>query len=330
MPNKLVAIGSITMDRIVKNGEVVAYNPGGVANLLRAWVELTSPQLITPVSVIGDDEYAKRLEITLKELDIDDSFVLRVSDAESRLYEIDVSNPQRPKIQRKQDAEKLMATPRKDVRQLLPYAAFLFYQSFATVFETPYVEFNIATIEASKRSNVPVVLDNNIRQASVGKLKTLRSEAEKVYDKLDLLKVNEGEAKAMLDPNMNEAIEGITLEEREIHKVAQNIASKYAMKAVAVTMGERGSYILTRNEELRFPAIKPERYVNSLGAGDAWCAGYCMKYVRGLNDKQAGFLATVLGTLATEGQTAYPSHFTSERIRNIATSKAKDFGVELE
>ncbi|MEX2739007.1 MAG: carbohydrate kinase family protein, partial [Candidatus Wukongarchaeota archaeon] len=218
--------------------------------------------------------------------------------------------------QRKQSAEELMSTPPKDITPILPQTAVLFYQSFATVFETPYLDLTLKTIEEAYRLGVPVGLDNNIRQASVKKLKTMSDATQKVYGKLDFLKVNEGEAKIILNSNIDEPMEEITLQENELPRVANEIANSYGIKTVAITMGERGSFILTEDEELRFKAVKPENFVNSLGAGDLWCAGYCMKYPRKLMEREAGFLATILGSLATEGTYAYPSHLTKKKIRN--------------
>ncbi len=315
MQYRRVPVGNLTVDRIVRHRKIIGYKPGGIANFCRTLVKLVEPNTITPVAKIGDDKYVKHVERPLKKLHVDESYILKVESAESRLYEINVTDPQRPKIQRKQNAEELMSTPPKDITPILPQTAILFYQSFATVFETPYLDLTLKTIEEAYRLGVPVGLDNNIRQASVEKLKAMSNVTQKVYNKLDFLKVNEGEAKIILNPNIDEPIEKISLQENELSRVANGIASSYDVKTVAITMGERGSFILTRDEELRFKAVEPENFVNSLGAGDLWCAGYCMKYSRKLSEWEAGFLATVLGSLATEGTYAYPSHLTKKRIR---------------
>jgi len=328
MQYRLVPIGNLTVDRIVRYGKIIGYNTGGIANLCRAWVKLVEPSAITPVSKIGDDRYVKHVERQLKRLHIDESHILKVDDAESRLYEIDVTDPQRPKIQRKQSADKLMDTPPKDISPILPETAVLFYQSFATVFETPYLDLTLKTIEEAYRLGVPIGLDNNIRQASVKNLKTMSDITQKVYDRLDFLKVNEGEAKIIMNPDIDEPIEKITLQENELSRVANEIAKSYSVKTVAITMGDKGSFILTRDKELRLEAVKPETFVNSLGAGDLWCAGYCMKYPRKLSEGEAGFLATVLGSLATEGTYAYPSHLTKKKIRDRIRDNAETYHVE--
>jgi len=327
MQYRLVPVGSFTVDRIVKHGKTIGYHPGGIANLCRTWVKLIEPNAITPVSKIGDDRYVKYVEKPLNRLHIDESYILKIKDAESRLYEIDVTNPQRPKIQRKQSADKLMSTVPKDIIPILSETAILFYQSFATVFETPYLDLTLKTIEEAYRLGIPVGLDNNIRQASVKNLKTMSDITQKVFGKLNFLKVNEGEAKIIMNPDIDEPIEKITLQENELSRVANEIVNTYSIKTVAITMGERGSFILTRDEELRFEAVKPENFVNSLGAGDLWCAGLCMKYPRKLSNEEAGFLATVLGSLAAEGISAYPSHLTKKKIKETICNNSELYRV---
>lgn len=328
MQYRLVPVGNFTVDRIVKDGKTIGYKPGGIANLCRTWVKMVEPNTITPVSKIGDDKYVKYVERPLERLHVDESYILKVDDAESRLYEIDVTDPQKPKIQRKQSADKLMDTPPKDIVPILTETSVLFYQSFATVFETPYLDLTLKTIEEAYRLGVPVGLDNNIRQASVKNLKTMSGVTQKVYDKLDFLKVNEGEAKIILNPTIDEPIENITLQKNELSRVANEIAESYGIKTVAITMGEQGSFILTRDEELRFKAVKPKKFVNSLGAGDLWCAGYSMKYPSELSEREAGFLATVLGSLATEGISAYPSHLTKKKIREGIWDNSELYNVD--
>jgi len=328
MQYRLVSIGNFTVDRIVMHGKIIGYNPGGITNLCRAWVKLIESNAITPVSKIGDDKYVKHVERPLKKLHIDETYILKVENAESRLYEIDVTDPQRPKIQRKQSADKLMNTPPKDITPILPETAVLFYQSFATVFETPYLDLTLKTIEEAYRLGIPVGLDNNIRQASVKNLKTMSDVTQKIYGKLDFLKVNEGEAKIIMNPDIDEPIEKITLQENELSRIANEIADSYGIKTVAITMGKQGSFILTRDEELKFKVVKPKKFVNSLGAGDLWCAGYCMKYPNELSEKEAGFLATVLGSLATEGISAYPSHLTKKKIRKRIWNNSGSYHID--
>jgi sugar/nucleoside kinase (ribokinase family) len=209
MQRRLVPVGSLTVDRIVKYEKIIGYKTGGIANHCRTWVKFIESDAITPVSRIGDDKYAKYIEVPLKKMHIDESYILEVKNAESRLYETDISDPQRPKIQRIQNAEKLMSTPPKDITPILAETAILFYPSFHSVFETSYFDLTLRTIEEAYRLGVPVGLDNNIRQISAEKLKTISNFAQKIYDKLAFLKVNEGEAKVIMNPTIAEPIEKI-------------------------------------------------------------------------------------------------------------------------
>jgi len=325
MKYRLVGIGNMTVDRIVKDGKILSYMPGGVTNLCRTWVEFVDPSAITPVTKIGDDKYVKHVKRELGKLGIDKSYILEIPNAESRLYEINVTDPQSPKIQKKQDAEILMNTPPKDITPILPNTAFVFYQSFATLFETPYLDLTLKTIKEANRLGVKIVVDNNIRQKSVEKVKIMSDTIKHVFNRVDFLKLNEGEAKILLNPEINQAIEKIRLDEEDLSKVADEITKDYGVKNIAITMGERGSFIQTPDKKLRFDAVKPINFINSLGAGDLYSAGICMKYVRNLSYEETGTLATVLGALATEGVPAYPKHLTRKKIINAIKMNANEF-----
>ena len=55
----------------------------------------------------------------------------------------------------------------------------------------------------------------------------------------------------------------------EIARVFRNLGAK----VVAIKLGEKGAYLVSESEEIRAPAYKV-RAVDTLGAGDAWVAGF--------------------------------------------------------
>ncbi len=326
---RLVPVGNITIDRVVRDEETILLTPGGIANLCGVWAHLVETKNITPVSNIGNDEHAGIIKDSLSKLGVDTAYITEV-EGESRLYEMNVDNPSKPIITRKQNADKVMGTYSGGIHPIiLKEAAFLFYHSFATVFEAPYIDETVKTMKEAHQKGIPVVLDCNIRQQSLGELETKKNCMQEVFGSLDLLKVNEGEAKAIVsNGSIDGRIEEIALNESELGNIAYEIKAMYNIETVAITLGDRGSFISAGDGELRVRSVKPGNFVNSLGAGDWWDAGWCMGYLKKLSLEETAFLASALGSLATEEISGYPQKLTKEKIRESINRNSGLFAVD--
>ena len=69
----------------------------------------------------------------------------------------------------------------------------------------------------------------------------------------------------------------------------------YGIKTVALKMGERGSYVRSRDAELNVPAYKVERVVDATGAGDAYVAGFLAGTIMGWSLERTAQLASATG-----------------------------------
>ena len=82
---------------------------------------------------------------------------------------------------------------------------------------------------------------------------------------------------------------------------------EYGIKIIACTLGEEGSYILSRDVELEISAVKT-RVVDSTGAGDVYAAGFLAGLLKGLPlvrcARVAGRLAGL--SVAGYGRSSYP------------------------
>jgi sugar/nucleoside kinase (ribokinase family) len=70
--------------------------------------------------------------------------------------------------------------------------------------------------------------------------------------------------------------------------------------AVVLTMGDQGSLYLSRHERVHTPAFRVE-VVDTTGCGDAFCAGYLLSVLRGLDLPAALRRATGAATLVASG-----------------------------
>ncbi len=75
---------------------------------------------------------------------------------------------------------------------------------------------------------------------------------------------------------------------------------KYGIEIVVCKLGGKGSYILSKKEEIRVPAEKVKS-VDTIGAGDVYAAGFLAGLLRGFNLKACAKLATKLAAKSITG-----------------------------
>jgi sugar/nucleoside kinase (ribokinase family) len=166
MRDKIAVIGNITVDRVVrrKRKKVIleSYSPGGAINVVRYLKELVGLNRVILVSNIGDDRYAREyIEPELKKLN--DSYVRRIESAETRLYEVDITDPERPVITRIAEAQKLMDSSYKDITPLLDSLSTLYFQSCTPILKIRYRKKIVELIRKAHEMKVPIILDWNSR-----------------------------------------------------------------------------------------------------------------------------------------------------------------------
>jgi adenosine kinase len=88
--------------------------------------------------------------------------------------------------------------------------------------------------------------------------------------------------------------EGRVLEERSGLKLE---ALARRVKALVVTLGGRGSLVMTDGRRIEIPAVKPQREVDPTGCGDAYRAGLLYGIAAGLDWEITARLASLLGSI---------------------------------
>ena len=82
------------------------------------------------------------------------------------------------------------------------------------------------------------------------------------------------------------------------------------VKALVVTLGPNGSHIHVGGERLEIPTVKPDELVDPTGCGDAYRAGLLYGIANGMDWRETGQLASLMGAIKIAkrgGQNHQPS-----------------------
>jgi len=105
--------------------------------------------------------------------------------------------------------------------------------------------------------------------------------------------------------------EGQMLQERTGKKL-EELARQ--VKALVVTLGARGSLILTDGRRIEIPGVAAEAVVDPTGCGDAYRAGLLYGIVTGLDWPTTGRLASLVGAIKIAKRGGQNHHFTRDEI----------------
>ena len=72
------------------------------------------------------------------------------------------------------------------------------------------------------------------------------------------------------------------------------------IKILITTLGEKGSIIQTKDQNIRIKAAKPKEVIDPTGAGDAYRAGFLAGYLQGLDLKVCGQMGSVTACYSVE------------------------------
>jgi len=126
---------------------------------------------------------------------------------------------------------------------------------------------------------------------SMSSLKTqikLAEESNKMSLSFGMLYCDLFEKEPLLIKNLLKATDILILNEEEIERLAnenyeeaaRSLIRKFKIEVIAVTLGDKGSYVVGRTEEY-FIESRPVNVIDTTGAGDAYSAGFLAAYLRG-------------------------------------------------
>jgi adenosine kinase len=105
--------------------------------------------------------------------------------------------------------------------------------------------------------------------------------------------------------------EGEMLQERTGSRLDE-LAKK--VKALVVTLGARGSLIMTNGQRVEIPAVTARQVLDPTGCGDAFRAGLLYGIAAGFDWTVSGRLASLLGSIKIAQRGGQNHHFTRDEI----------------
>ena len=87
------------------------------------------------------------------------------------------------------------------------------------------------------------------------------------------------------------------------------------LESIAVTRGNAGSILYSRRAIFKIPAVPPTRIVNTLGAGDAYVAGFIYGLRKGFELEKCGKIAAVSSSFVLETENAQPLDLTAQALK---------------
>ncbi len=127
------------------------------------------------------------------------------------------------------------------------------------------------------------------------------NEGEKILPLVNIVKGSKREAMA-------------AMKSENIFEAAQEILS-FGPEIVLITMGEEGVLIRGRENILITPRIRPEKVIETTGAGDIFLGVFLLEYIRTKNVETSGNLATIVAakSIEREGMSRFISRDIAER-----------------
>jgi 2-dehydro-3-deoxygluconokinase len=165
-------------------------------------------------------------------------------------------------------------------------------------------------VELARKHRVQVSFDPNLRPRLWGEEAARRS-LEPVLHDLDLLLAGESEIEALI---------GETDQWRQLAELRRR-----SIRLVVIKRGAAGALVASDDRVVNVPPLVVERVLDSVGAGDAFDAGFVAGHLNGLDLADCGKLGNAVGAAALDGTGDYETiPAWPEALRRAATVATRD------
>lgn len=232
-------------------------NSGGApCNVLAAAVKLGKSAAF--IGKVGKDAFGDFLKETLVKLNIDTAGLIQTPDYFTTLafVTLDDAGNRNFAFSRKNSAD-VMLTP-EEVDERLIKASRIFHCGTLSLTDDNCRAATIKALDIAKENGVLISVDPNLRKPLWKNEQAAKDAMRLVMEYADVIKISDYEIEFLY--NQTDIIDG-----------AKRIMREYSPKALFVTCGKDGAYMLKNDMLLCHPCFSQVKTIDTTGAGDSFC-----------------------------------------------------------
>lgn len=260
------------------------------------------------ISQLGDDEFGRYIYKKIKGEGVDVSQVKFDREMPTGIFFMEKETPSKFKCYyyRKGSAASRIS-PNNLNHAYIAKAKLLYLTGITPILSSSCEKAAKTAVQIAKSAKTKILFDPNIR------LKLLS--ADKIRKKLlffiknaDYFLPSEEEFKLLMNKG-------------NLHLAIKKVFS-YGVKTVVVKLGEKGAMLIdSSGKQISHPGYHQNFVVNTIGAGDAFDAGFACGLLRGMNFSDSLKVANALGAFATLGKGPYQTLPTFNKVLSFIQDK---------
>ncbi|MCI2068973.1 MAG: carbohydrate kinase [Bacilli bacterium] len=267
---KLIAIGELLIDFFMEDKASFKANPGGApANVAVAVSKLGGNALM--LTKVGEDYFGSFLIDCLKSYKVDTSRILRTNEANTALafVNLDKDGERHFTFYRSPSADMLLNE--NEIKPEIFNRGDILHFCSVDLVDYPVRKAHLAALKYASSRGCLICFDPNLRYNLWPSKEELLETVNSFISYADIVKVSQEEL---------EAISGLKNREEGIKKLFRG-----NVKLVIVTLGKDGAEAYTlEGEKIVSKGIKPEKVVDTTGAGDTFIGAFLYRIMEGKKD----------------------------------------------
>ena len=245
------------------------------------------------ISSVGDDQRGHRALAGLQRCGISSEFVQIIRGQSTGTAEVDLGPDGKPMFRIvRPGAYDFVSLTSAQLRRLVELQPHWIY--FGTLYHTSRRALDLTMKLLDELSSVRTFYDVNLRDGNW----TLTT-VEQLASRASVIKLSDSEAE-FLDASLN--LDGT---EGSMEHFCRRWSEQYRCKTICVTFGERGCGIYKDGDYIEVPGCKVN-VADTVGAGDAFSAGFVHGLEQGWNARRCGAFANAVAALVASRPGAIP------------------------
>lgn len=285
MSLNIVAIGELLWD-VLPSGKKLG---GAPSNFIYHCSKSGSKSFL--LSAVGKDKLGNDAISQMKDKNIDSNYI-QINDKRTSTVEIKISDAGVPTYNILDDVAWDYIQINKENKILINKADILYFGTLAQ--RNSYSKRTITKLLSGFKNKKLVVYDLNLRKNYYSK--------KIIFDSIhnsNILKLNLEELKILTNLK-------ISVKETK-EKQLEYLLKKFDLKLIALTMGEKGSMLVTKSEISYLPAIDV-KIIDTVGAGDAFTASAVISFANGINLNQIHHKAIEIASFVCSKNGGMPNY----------------------